>query len=92
MAISPTLAIRIRTIAYTKLYDRRWVDRPPVGLIPNATPNENVRTVKITQGKRKSETLNLRSIGAVICTFVGFHEGSSCKAKTGRYPHELWAH
>lgn len=56
MAVSPALAIRIRTIAYTKLYDRGWVDRPPVGLIPNTTPDENVRRVKITQGQTKSES------------------------------------
>lgn len=42
MTVSPDLAICIRTIAYTKLYDRRWVDRPPVCLIPNATPDERM--------------------------------------------------
>jgi len=40
LAVSLTLAVRIGTIAYTKLYDRRWVDRPPVGLVPYTTPDE----------------------------------------------------
>jgi len=48
MIVSPALAICIGTVAYTKLYDRRWVDRPPVCLIPNTTPDENVRRIRIT--------------------------------------------
>jgi len=54
MAASPALPIRVGApTAYPKLHDRRWIDRPPVSLIPNATPEDTVRRIKITQGRRK---------------------------------------
>lgn len=60
LAVSLALVIHIGTVVYTELYDRRWVNRPPVGLVPNATPENSVRRPKErrdTEGETKKVNL-----------------------------------
>jgi hypothetical protein len=43
LAVSGGLVISVGTTAFTELYDRRWVDRSPVGFVPNTTPEGTKR-------------------------------------------------